>query len=379
MTVTIETRGVRHYSLLRDYTYMSPTSFHQALPTGVAIDTTLGPAAVTAFVNQAKLATPRVSAKQFAPTTFVVPTTQPRVPVYAPSGWAPKRAIFQVYGVPIDVDAYLAIYSQKLALGDTDLSCVVTEPDYVSWDGLLHGREWGMWRLAPTTPAEQTATGCRLKFNDRGCYRIVGTAESVGYTRQRPATGKAEPGWNPAWGWYAYGKAPPDTALDQLETFELQGALMLMSASGLAMGPMILRHEDLDRGVIDHATICGIGAELITTGIRWPAQASDGGQAGAPLQEAMRFQLDPTLDVNTLGLIPLGAMYARAWQRYGFFVGDRSGTGSSFGTNAEWGVGDRPDMAGVPRGAKGELLCFAGFPWDRLRLIAAGTQAAPIP
>jgi hypothetical protein len=94
-----------------------------------------------------------------------------------------------VYGVPIDVDAYLTAYSDKVALGDTDLSCVVTQPDYVSWDGLLHGREWGMWRLKPTTDTEQAATGCRLKMNDRGCYRIVGLAESVGYTRQRPATG----------------------------------------------------------------------------------------------------------------------------------------------------------------------------------------------
>jgi hypothetical protein len=386
MTTVLETRGARHYSLLRDYTYMSPTSFHQPIPDNVAIDNVEGPAAVAALAARAKQAQPRINCKQFSPTTFVVPADQPRVPLYVPSGWAPKRAIFQVYGVPVDVDAYLAIYEQKLALGDTDLSCVVTQPDYVSPDGLLFGREYGMWRLKPTTDTEQAATGCRLKFSDAGCYRITGLTTSVGYTVARPhvSGGKLvpldQPGWKREWGpGYVYGQAPPDDRLDQLECWELQAGLQLMSASGLALGPMVIRGEDLDRGEIAHAMSFGIGAELVTKGVRWPAQASDGSQLGAVLKEGMRFQLDPAVDVDSLGMSPLGAMVARACQRFGFFLVDRSGTGSSFATSGEWGLGDRPDVAGVRRGAKGELLCFDGFPWAGLRLVAEGSPAVPIP
>lgn len=384
-----ETRGARHYRLERDYQYMSPTSFHQPLPDNAALDTVDGPAAVAALAARCSESTvPRINAKQFAPTVFVVPADQPRVPVLAGT-WAPKRAIFQVYGVPVDVDAYLAIYTQKAALGDTDLSCVVVQPDYVSWDGLLHGREWGMWRLKPTTQAEQDATGCRLKLNDQGCYRIVGTAESTGYTRQRPATGKAEPGWNPAWGWYNYGQAPADDRLDQLETFELRSGLMLMSASGLALGPFTLTHEDVERGEIDHAISFGIGADLIRPGARWPAQASDGGQAGAPLQEGMRLRFPAALDFAPYGLSPLALMWCRAVQKYGGFPVDRSNVGGILASGAEWGV--EASYPRVPRGAKGELLPFHAYPgstaydaqgavpWNQLQLCATGTPAVPIP
>jgi hypothetical protein len=155
---------------------------------------------------------------------------------------------------------------------------------------------------------------------------------------------------------------------------------MLMSASGLAMGPMILRHEDLGRGEIAHVTGFGIGADLMRKGApRWPAQANDGQTLDAPILEGMRLQLDPDVDVDALPMSPLGKMYARSHQRYGFIPMDCSLNGSSFASAAEWGVGDRPDLAAERRGGKGELLCFGGYPWGRVRVLAPGTPANPIP
>jgi hypothetical protein len=116
-----------------------------------------------------------------------------------------------------------------------------------------------------------------------------------------------------------------------LETFELAGALMLMSASGLALGPMLARNEDLDRGAIEHVTGFGIGADLMRKGPpRWPAQANDGQTVGGPIVEGMRFQLDPAVDVDALPMSPLGKLYMRSWQRYGFMAMDCSAPGVEF-------------------------------------------------
>jgi hypothetical protein len=91
MVVTRETLGARHYRLERDYDYMAPTSFHQPLPTNPLLDPDSTPAVAAALAGRARQVAARVSAKQFAPTTFVVPADQPLVPILVPSGWAPKR------------------------------------------------------------------------------------------------------------------------------------------------------------------------------------------------------------------------------------------------------------------------------------------------
>jgi hypothetical protein len=397
VTTVSESNGARHYSytLKREYGYMSPSSFHAPLPPNVALDATDGPGAVAALVARAKAASPRVNDRVYTPLTYVVGPEQPLVPVYCPSGYRPKVALFQWYGVPIDVDLYLQQRQERLdyiaAKGgsDTDRSCVVTQRMWSSFDNQLFDREWGMWRLDPTTPDEQIATGCRLKMNDGGCYRIVGLDASLGYTVARPhvSAGKLvpldQPGWLRSWGpGYVDGDSPNLGETDKLSTWELRSGFQLMSASGLAIGPFVTRLEDRDS--IEHVTSFGIGADLVRKGARYPAQASDGGLTTAPLQEGMRFQLDPAVDVDSLGMNKLGAMYAKAWQKYGVILIDKSGNGSSFATSGEYKLSERDDIAplighGIRSGAKGELLCFDGLPWDRMRLIAPGTVAQPIP
>ncbi|MEB0161112.1 hypothetical protein, partial [Pseudomonas sp. AH2 (2023)] len=60
----------------------------------------------------------------------------------------------------------------------------------------------------------------------------------------------------------------------------------------------------------------------------YPAQRSDGSlRPGTPnaIAEGQRFRLDPSLDVDSLKLTPLGKMVAKAAQKYGFIVVDKGG------------------------------------------------------
>ena len=58
----------------------------------------------------------------------------------------------------------------------------------------------------------------------------------------------------------------------------------------------------------------------------WPAQRSDGwdGDADA-IPEGTHLRLDPTINVDALPLHPLARMVAKAGQKYGFIVTDKSG------------------------------------------------------
>jgi hypothetical protein len=70
--------------------------------------------------------------------------------------------------------------------------------------------------------------------------------------------------------------------------------------------------NDLRRGVIGHA----IGLRLPqTSGLSWPAVRSTG--SGGVVAQGQRFQLDPLLNVDTLGLAPAAKMIAKAAQKYG--------------------------------------------------------------
>jgi hypothetical protein len=63
-----------------------------------------------------------------------------------------------------------------------------------------------------------------------------------------------------------------------------------------------------------------------------PATSSDGQSSGADtIPEGARLQLDPSLDLSTLGLQPWQRTIARALQQYGMFVGD---TGDTVGLSA---------------------------------------------
>jgi hypothetical protein len=79
---------------------------------------------------------------------------------------------------------------------------------------------------------------------------------------------------------------------------------------------------------IDHV----MGIALVDTEkasvVSWPANRSDGANPQNDkdrIPEGIRFRLDPTVDVNSLKMHPVGKAIARAAQIYGFVVWDRAG------------------------------------------------------
>jgi hypothetical protein len=93
------------------------------------------------------------------------------------------------------------------------------------------------------------------------------------------------------------------------------------TGSGMSQAAGTIRAADLEAGSIDHA-LSFISSEPVR-GFRYPASHSDGTGSGIGIQEGMRVQLDPSIDVDAIKGMSRGErMIARALQRYGAFCTD---------------------------------------------------------
>ena len=98
------------------------------------------------------------------------------------------------------------------------------------------------------------------------------------------------------------------------------------TASGFANALGKMRPEDFAAGAIPHALVFAFPYTKAGGPVR-PATSSDGKStvAGA-IPEGARLQLDPGLDLDSLGLNRWQKVVARALQEYGMFLGDTGGT-----------------------------------------------------
>ena len=152
-----------------------------------------------------------------------------------------------------------------------------------------------------------------------------------------------------------------------------------VSASGLTMVGTTVSIPEARSGRIDH--VVGLGLIDVKAGeFRHPATRSDGADtARHAIPEGTRLRLDPSLDVDSLGLTPLAAAVARAAQRYGFVVVDRSGAVAISGESAApWLARGEPDPWVEILGDTPNYAQLTGFPWERLQVIDA-RFAAPTP
>jgi hypothetical protein len=130
--------------------------------------------------------------------------------------------------------------------------------------------------------------------------------------------------------------------------------------SGFATTAGLIWPEELRQGEIRHALLFS----FLTTkagGPVAPATESDGwsSDAGA-IPEGARLQLDPSLDLDALGLNAYEKTIARALQRYGMILGDTGGSPTlyainpqSFGSNpyaSIWGDQTYVDLGKLPAG-----------------------------
>lgn len=130
-----------------------------------------------------------------------------------------------------------------------------------------------------------------------------------------------------------------------------------VTGSGLALLAGQVSLSDMQIGQINHT----IGLSLAQLGgISWPAVRSPGG--GGLAAAGQRLQLDPSLNIDSLGLSTYGRMVARAAQQYGFVVWDAAPqvavTGENPLTNTSHGGPN-------PYGS----TSLVGFPWDKLRAL----------
>ncbi len=141
------------------------------------------------------------------------------------------------------------------------------------------------------------------------------------------------------------------------------------TATGLPNAFGMVSFDDVRRGSIDHAMSLQIIGSAAWWKISWPAQRGDGDGSGS-IEEGTRFRLDPAVDVETLGLPPVAKMIARAAQRYGFVVTDRSGAVAVIGeAGTSLTANGRPNPWETLLGDTKSYDLLRGFPWERLQAL----------
>jgi hypothetical protein len=98
------------------------------------------------------------------------------------------------------------------------------------------------------------------------------------------------------------------------------------TAAGFANGLGKMRPEELAAGEIRHALVFAFPYTKAGGPVA-PATSSDGrSTVSGAIPEGARLQLDPGLDLNSLGLNAWQKVVARALQVYGMYLGDTGGT-----------------------------------------------------
>lgn len=142
------------------------------------------------------------------------------------------------------------------------------------------------------------------------------------------------------------------------------------TASGLLLGGTMVTADEIKKGRIDHA----IPIAVIDVGrwdrFSWPANRSDGASTDPDaVLEGQRLRLDPTLDVSTLDLTPVGQIIARAAQEYGFVVVDKGGAVAII---AESGQPEKNRTGSNPwdllLGGNATKV-MRNFPWERMQAV----------
>jgi hypothetical protein len=141
------------------------------------------------------------------------------------------------------------------------------------------------------------------------------------------------------------------------------------TATSLPLLGGLIRISQLEHGAIDHALAFAIPHTRTWTSWSWPAQRSDG-DVDSPdaIPEGARLRLDPSLDIDALKLPRATTIIAKAIQRYGMILRDKSGAVAFYAEDPAQ-FGSNPYGTLFSHLAAPNLL-FAKFPWDRLQVLA---------
>jgi hypothetical protein len=157
-------------------------------------------------------------------------------------------------------------------------------------------------------------------------------------------------------------------AVNSLDSSGWGGASTGSGASRLAG---VVRVAEIAQGSIPHA-LAMESNNVCAKVFRPPALKTDG-RSTTPdcLPEGAHIQLDPRLDINSLGLSQAERLMAEALQRYGAYITDFSG--SPLSISFERDNTAAPGTVGKTYGAAGVRWDYDGMthiPWNRLRVLS---------
>jgi hypothetical protein len=154
------------------------------------------------------------------------------------------------------------------------------------------------------------------------------------------------------------------------------------TATSLTFLGGIITIEEQQRGVIEHVVGVAFPETLASPKWSWPANRTDGQMTNADaIPEGTIFRLPANLDLDAMDMDPYARMIAKAVQKHGMVVWDKSGT---VGFRAENPANQYP--GGDPYKKVGGILncpggtyqqaCWPdsngrlrGFPWDQLQAL----------
>jgi len=278
-----------------------------------------------------------VNIYEYSPPIYIVAANQPTVRVKAwdrnDTKWAFPPLQEQWQSVPLP--------ETFLASPGTDQEAVVYQPST--------GRYWEFWQMQKTGAKATNSEG-----------RVVDE-------------------WGARWGGHindlahSPGFFPPTP----------EGFKFGTSATGLCLLAGLMTIEEQQHGVINHALHIAVVEALHS---RWsqPAQRSDGqitlAQNPEAIPEGITFRLPASLDLDALDMDPYARTIARAVQKYGLVVRDRSGAVVLYAENpANRYAQDPYTKAGgilrCPGGVYGSSCWpnsngrLRGFPWNKLQVL----------
>ncbi|MEJ5866161.1 hypothetical protein WDV85_00235 [Pseudokineococcus sp. 5B2Z-1] len=156
------------------------------------------------------------------------------------------------------------------------------------------------------------------------------------------------------------------------------------AASGIAIAPGSVRADEVKAGNINHAMSLQLISPKHWKTVSWPAVRSDGtSTSSSAVAEGQRLRLDPSVNVDALGLHPVAKAVAKAAQKYGFVVTDAAGAVAVVG---ETGAGLKATTGVDPwssvLGGTPQYAVMKGFPWHKLQALPMdygkpGTPSAP--
>ena len=148
------------------------------------------------------------------------------------------------------------------------------------------------------------------------------------------------------------------------------------TGSAMSQAAGTIRASDLKAGEIDHAL--SFISSMPVAGFRYPASQSDGRGSGVGIQEGMRVQLDPSVDVDAIGGLTSGEkMVMKALQKYGAYCSDTGqGNNQAMGFYVEKPNSSNQatfDAAGLTR----DWQILSKIPRDKLRVLAESATPRP--